>query len=400
MSSRALFVTSLLLAIVLPVGAVFSQQVAFPPAKPSGNQTLNASMVPAQSSSGVNQQSAAGVLNPEELLSSMDGLLPEERISIAVYENCNRSVVHISTKSIAMDSFFQVSKREGSGSGSVLDKNGMILTNQHVIDGAREISISLYNGLSYPAILVGQDVDTDIAVLKIEAPAEYLVPISSGDSNSLSVGQRIYAIGNPFGLERSMSTGMISSLNRQIPSRDGRTMRSLIQIDASINQGNSGGPLLDTRGRLIGMNTAIMSSDGDSAGVGFAVPASTIARIVPRLIRDGRIIRPTIGIRRVYESERGLLVVAVVKGGPADTAGIQGFRLITKTFQQGLYEYSQTTLDTSAADLILAVDGKEITSSDALLEHIESKQPGDTVRLTIARNGQQFSIPVVLGQAQ
>lgn len=400
MLSKTCVVTPLFLAVLIPARAVVGQQVVFPPTNSISNATTEVGESSQQNGLRTSQQSVSGALGPEELFSSPDGLLPEERISIAVYEKCNRSVVHISTKSIAMDSFFQVSKREGSGSGSVIDKNGMILTNQHVIDGAREISISLYNGLSYPAILVGQDVDTDIAVLKIEAPAEDLVPIRFGDSNSLRVGQRIYAIGNPFGLERTMSTGMISSLNRQIPSRDGRTMRSLIQIDASINQGNSGGPLLGTRGQLIGMNTAIMSSDGDSAGVGFAVPASTIARIVPRLIQDGRIIRPSIGIRRVYESERGLLVVAVVKGGPADTAGIQGFRLVTKTFQQGLYEYSQTTLDTSAADLILAADGKEITSSDALLEHIESKQPGDTVTLTIARNGQQFSVPVVLGQSQ
>ncbi|MCA9134704.1 MAG: trypsin-like peptidase domain-containing protein, partial [Planctomycetales bacterium] len=164
-------------------------------------------------------------------------LLPEERVNIAVYENCNRSVVHIATRSIAMESFQQVSLREGSGSGFVLDRQGMILTNQHVIDGAKEISVSLSNGLSYPAVLVGQDPDTDIAVLKIDAPAEHLLPVTWGDSQTLRVGQKIYAIGNPFGLERTMSTGMISSLNRQIPSRAGRTMRSLIQIDAALNQG-------------------------------------------------------------------------------------------------------------------------------------------------------------------
>lgn len=328
-----------------------------------------------------------------------DGLLPEERVNIAVYEKCNRSVVHISTRSVAMDSFWQVQMREGGGSGSVLDGQGMILTNQHVIDGAREISISLFNGLSYPAVLVGQDPDTDIAILKIDAPEDQLFPVELGDSTNLRVGQRIYAIGNPFGLERTMSTGMISSLNRQIPSRERRTMRSLIQIDASINQGNSGGPLLNTRGELIGMNTAIMSSDGDSAGVGFALPISTIARIAPQLIRNGRVIRPSIGIKRVYEKDRGLLIVDTVEGGPADVAGLKGFRLITKTFQQGPYQYSQTALDTSQADLIIAIEGQPMKTADEMLEMIERKSPGDTVTLTIERNDQPFQVRVILGQS-
>ncbi|MCA9127228.1 MAG: trypsin-like peptidase domain-containing protein, partial [Planctomycetales bacterium] len=153
-------------------------------------------------------------------------LLPEERVSIAVYDHCNRGVVHIATKSVGMDSFLRVAVSEGSGSGSVLDNTGLILTNQHVIDGAREISVSLYNGLSYPAELVGEDSHTDIAILKIDADKQHLFPIVWGDSQSLRVGQRVYAIGNPFGLERSMSKGMISSLNRQIPSEQHRTMRS------------------------------------------------------------------------------------------------------------------------------------------------------------------------------
>lgn len=174
-------------------------------------------------------------------------LLPEERVNIAVYENCNRSVVHIATRSVATESYRQLALREGSGSGSVLDANGLILTNQHVIDGAKQISVSLFNGISYQAVLVGQDPDTDIAILKIDAPADQLHPVTWGDSQKLRVGQKIYAIGNPFGLERTMSTGMISSLNRQIPTRTQRTMQSIIQVDAALNHGNSGGPLLNTR---------------------------------------------------------------------------------------------------------------------------------------------------------
>lgn len=328
-----------------------------------------------------------------------DNLLPEERVNIAVYETCNRSVVHISSRSVAMDSFLQVSMREGSGSGSVLDRQGMILTNQHVIDGAKEISVRLFNGLAYPAVLVGQDPATDIAILKIDAPEDQLHPLAWGDSQSLRVGQRIYAIGNPFGLERTMSTGMISSLNRQIPSRERRTMRSLIQIDAALNQGNSGGPLLNTSGQLIGMNTAIMSSNGDSAGVGFAIPVSTLKRIVPQLIRDGRVLRPSIGITRVYETEKGLLVVSVTPGGPADQAGVEGFRLVTKTFRQGPYRYEQSDIDPSNADLILEVDGHPIKTAEELLTVIETKIPGDAVVLKTLRDGEIRNVNVVLGQS-
>lgn len=324
-------------------------------------------------------------------------LLPEERVNIGVYERCNRSVVHIATTSTHVDSFLQVSMRKGTGSGSVLSTNGIVLTNHHVIEGAREITVSLFNGTSYPAVLLGQDPDTDIAVLKIEAPPEDLIPIAFGDSQSLRVGQRIFAIGNPFGLERTMSSGMISSLNRQIPAKDRRTMRALIQVDASLNQGNSGGPLINTRGELIGMNTAIMSSDGDSAGVGFAIPAATIQRIVPQLLQFGKIVRPTIGITRVYETERGLLIVSLSKGGPAELAGLKGFSLVSKKLRQGLYVYEQTSIDTSSADLIQAADGQPIRSTDELLTLIENKKPGDTILLTVSRSGQTAQVPITLG---
>ena len=328
-----------------------------------------------------------------------DGLLPSERNSIAVYEKSNRSTVHISTSTIELDAFLQVSMRGGGGSGSILDREGRILTNQHVIEGAREISVRLANGSSYPAELVGQDKLTDIAVLQINAPPNLLVPIEWSENKHLIVGQRIYAIGNPFGLERTLSAGMISSLNREF-SEEGRIMRSLIQIDASINQGNSGGPLLNTRGQLIGMNTAIMSSDGDSAGVGFAIPISTLARIVPQLIQSGKVLRASIGLRRVYETEKGLLVVAVLENGPADLAGLQGFGIATKTYQQGPYTYQQQSLDTSRADLILSIDGQGVKTAEEMLSIIESKRPGDQVMLTIIRNKQRKQLPVVLGQSQ
>lgn len=328
-----------------------------------------------------------------------DYLLPEERVNIAVYERCNRSVVHIATRSTQMHSFLQVAVRDGTGSGSVLDKEGTILTNQHVIDGAREITVRLFNGVSYPAELIGQDPDSDVALLRIEAPAEHLEPITIGDSQHLKVGQRVYAIGNPFGLERTMSTGMISSLNRQIPSKQ-RRMRSLIQLDASLNQGNSGGPLINTRAELIGMNTAIMSNSGDSAGVGFAIPSSTIKRIMLQLLTNGKVTRASIGITRVYENEHGLLIVSIAPGGPAEAGGLKGFGLVTKTFRQGLYRYEQSSIDPSTADLIQAVDGQETKSADELLGVIENRKPGETVVLSILRGGQAMRIPVTLGTSE
>lgn len=324
--------------------------------------------------------------------------LPEEQVSIAVYERCNRSVVHIATKSVSVDSFSQLKLREGSGSGSVLDKEGLILTNYHVIEGARTISVGLHNGLFYDAELVGQDPDTDIAVLRIKAPSENLVPVSLGESEDLRIGQRIYAIGNPFGLERTMSTGMISSLDRQIPAKTGRSMRSLIQLDATLNQGNSGGPLLNTRGQQIGMNTAIISSDGDSAGVGFAIPSSTIRRIVPQLIQHGKVIRASIGISRVYESDQGLLIVSTVPGGPAERSGLKGFHLVKQVSRKGPYQVEQAYYDTSSADLILSVDGQSVQSADHLLSLIETRRPGDVVQLAVQRDGQRMNVQVKLGE--
>ncbi len=326
-----------------------------------------------------------------------DDLLPEERTSIAVYQRCNRSVVNVSTSS-RMETLLTVSLKKGTGSGSVLDQSGIILTNQHVINGAKEIMVSLSNSISYPAVLVGQDADTDIAILRIDAPTEQLEPIAWGDSQNLQVGQRIYAIGNPFGLERTMSAGMISSLNRTIPARERREMRSLIQVDMSLNQGNSGGPLLNTRGELIGMNAAIMSSDGDSAGVGFAIPSATIQRIVGKLLTHGRVVRPTIGITRVYENEQGLLVVIVARSGPAEAAGLKGFSLATKP-RIGLHR-PEPTIDASTADLIQAIDGQPVKKADQLLEILENKNPGDTVVLDIVRTGKSVRVPVKLGTSE
>ncbi len=233
-------------------------------------------------------------------------------------------------------------------------------------------------------------------MLQIDAPAESLVPVELGDSTNLRVGQRVFAIGNPFGFERTLSIGIVSSLNRTLPARNNRLIKSVIQIDAAINPGNSGGPLLDSRGRLIGMNTAIASPTGQSSGVGFAIPVANISRVVPELIARGRVIRPDAGITHVYPTEHGLLVAAMTPGGPAERAGLQGFRIVKGRRRQGPLSYETRTVDRSSADLIVAVDGEEISSASEFLSLIETRKPGDEVVLTIVRGGREIYVPLRL----
>ncbi len=326
---------------------------------------------------------------------------PDELINIRVYENVNRSVVNINTKSVQANNLFMLEiPSEGAGSGSVLDKTGHVLTNYHVIEGAREIQVTLYDGSTYPAELVGEDPTTDIAVIKIAAPKELLYPVVLGDSTRLKVGQMVYAIGNPFGLERTLTTGIISSLNRSLQSRNGRPIKSIIQTDAAINPGNSGGPLLDSHSRLIGMNTAIFSRTGQNTGVGFAIPVTNIASVVPQLIENGRVIRPDIGITHVNQLEFGLQIVAMVPGGAAETAGLRGPKIVNERRRQGPFVYEHQTVDRSVADTIIAVDGVKTNSADAFLSQIERKKPGETVTLTILRGGKEIPLKVTLGESK
>jgi S1-C subfamily serine protease len=322
----------------------------------------------------------------------------EERVNISVYENVNRSVVNINTVGTQGTALFVFDiPSEGAGSGSVLDKRGHILTNYHVVEDAHQINVALYDGKNYEARLVGRDPVSDVAVIKIDAPPETLFPVVFGDSSRLKVGQRVFAIGNPFGLERTLTTGIISSLNRELPSRNSRTIKSVIQLDAAINPGNSGGPLLDAHSRLIGMNTAIASKTGQNTGVGFAIPVNTIGRIVPQLIERGKVIRPDIGIARVMETELGLLVATLTPGGPAERAGLRGFRIVRQQKRRGPFAYEQETVDRNSADLIVAVDGQKITSVDEFLSVIEAKRPGDEAMLSIIREEREIQVPVRLG---
>ncbi len=236
-------------------------------------------------------------------------------------------------------------------------------------------------------------------MLKIDAPPETLFPVTHGDSARLRVGQRVFAIGNPFGLERTLTVGIISSLNRTLPSQNGRTMSSIIQLDAALNSGNSGGPLLDSRGRLIGMNTAIASPSrtGENTGIGFAIPIATVTRVVPQLIEHGRVIRADIGIAKVFETQNGLLIAALTRGGPAERAGLRGFRILRTQRREGPFVYEEWRVDRSRADLIVGVDGKPVRTVDVLLDIVESKKPGQEVIVTAIREKREVRFAVTLG---
>ncbi|MDR0390558.1 MAG: trypsin-like peptidase domain-containing protein [Planctomycetaceae bacterium] len=348
----------------------------------------------------LNAQPAAPVtLKPDEnplYLERVSELVPEERISIQVYEKCNKSVVNIDTRTVRT-SFFGEVDEPGAGSGVVINQDGYIVTNAHVISQADVIFVTLFNGESFQATVVGEDPVTDIAVIKITAPKNQLFPVGVADSSKLLVGQKIFAIGNPFGLERTLTGGLISSLNRTIPgSLPSRSIKGIIQIDAAINPGNSGGLLLDTQGRMIGINTAIASRSGGSNGVGFAIPSNTVSRIVPQLIKNGEVKRGDIGIdtvRKIDQSGiKGLMLIKLVKGGAADKAGLRGASVVVERY--GVFE--RTRVDYSDADIILSVDGNKIEQVDDFTAVIDEHKPNDTVELEVLRKNKRTKVSVKL----
>ncbi|MBL9163161.1 MAG: trypsin-like peptidase domain-containing protein [Planctomycetaceae bacterium] len=326
-------------------------------------------------------------------------LSQDEHRNISVYETANRSVVNIDTKTVAIDPMFMMQREaEGAGSGAVIDRDGHIITNYHVIDGAQQISVTLASNDVFPAELVGGDKEHDIAVLKINAPAEVLFPINMGASEHLRVGQRVYAVGNPFGWDGTMTTGIVSSLNRNLPSRvDGRQMKSLIQTDAAMNPGNSGGPLLDGNARMIGMCVAIASRTGQNTGIGFAIPIDRIKSIVPELISNGRIVRADIGIINVMETKDGLVIRQVAEDGPAAQAGLRGGRVVMQQLKRGGFVLAEKpVLDYSQADRVVAFDGEELRTGVQFQDKLWSHRPGDVVTLTVVRSGERVDVPVKL----
>jgi S1-C subfamily serine protease len=318
----------------------------------------------------------------------------DEQNNIEVYRTLSPGVVFIHSTSYARDFFGFVEPQEGSGSGSILDQQGNILTNYHVIQGAQKLSVSMGGKKDYPAVVVGGDPDTDLAVIRLtEKPAGQLTIVPMGDSDKLVVGQKVLAIGNPFGLDRTLTTGVISGLQRPIRARNNRLIEGAIQTDASINPGNSGGPLLDSHGRMIGINSQILSPSGSSAGVGFAVPVSIAKRVVPQLLQNGRVRRPKLGIstRDVGQLrnqidlpvEDGVLIYQVARGGGAAAAGLRGVQ--------------QTELgEVELGDIIVGIDTDKVTNSDDLFRVLDKHQIGETVQVHIWRDGRRMTVPVRL----
>jgi len=317
-------------------------------------------------------------------------LATDEINTIDVFNSVSPSVVYITSISVQRNLFslnvYEIPK--GTGSGFIWDKQGRIVTNYHVISDANRIEVTLADHTTWKAVLVGAAADRDIAVLQISAPADKLFPILVGESDDLQVGQKVFAIGNPFGLDQTLTTGIVSALGREITAVTGRTIHDVIQTDAAINPGNSGGPLLDSAGRLIGVNTAIYSPSGASSGIGFAVPVREVNRVVPQVIRHGKMFRPGLGISLANQrlsrdlNLDGVLVLGVETGSTADKAGIRG----TKQVRGGLI----------LGDVILAVNGKSIDDYNTLRDEIERYQAGESVTLTLLRDNGRIDVPVTL----
>lgn len=324
----------------------------------------------------------------------------DEKNNIAVYEKVADGVVNITSTAVQMDFFFNVFPTQGSGSGSIIDTRGHVLTNHHVVASAQKLEVTLADGSKWSAKLIGSDPDNDLAVIKIDAPKEKLKVILMGDSKNLRIGQKVLAIGNPFGLERTLTTGVISSLGRTIRSDTGTLMEDIVQTDAAINPGNSGGPLLNSEGEIIGINSAIISPSGGSVGIGFAIPVNTAKRIIPELITKGYVTYPWIGaniqslIPEVakylkLKVERGAMIAEVVKGGPADKGGLRGG---DQRVQVG------NIIMVVGGDIVVKADQQDVKTNDELIRYIREKKPGDTIVLKVYRKDRFEEVKVTLGE--
>lgn len=324
-----------------------------------------------------------------------DGLTPDERNNISVFAKVHPSVVFVTNSKIKQNAF-SLNVQEipaGAGTGFIWDKTGLIVTNFHVIKGADTVRITLFDQTSYRAKLVGAAPGKDLALLRIEAPAEKLIPIEPGDSNKLQVGRKVLAIGNPFGLDATLTVGVVSALDREIKSIGNRKVKGVIQTDAAINPGNSGGPLLNSRGQLVGVNTQIVSPSGASSGIGFAIPVQMVKTIIPQLLKYGKVMRPVLGVNTLSDvvSQRygikGVVVAQVSPTGPAGKAGLIGLN----RDQLGVLHLG---------DVIVGIDGKSVHNQDALLSVLEYHKVGDVVSLIVVRDNKKRAVTVKLAAPQ
>ena len=331
---------------------------------------------------------------PQRLVAARGDLAADEKSTIELFEKSKDTVVFITTKQQVMDFWTRnvYSAPRGTGSGFIWDEAGHVITNFHVVEGASEAWVKLSDGRDYRAALVGVSPQHDIAVLRIGVGFKRPPPVPIGTSSDLKVGQKVFAIGNPFGLDWTLTNGIVSALDRSLGGDNRTVIEHLIQTDAAINPGNSGGPLLDSAGRLIGINTAIYSPSGASAGIGFAVPVDTVIRVVPQIIRNGKYISPSLGIesndainQRVASilHVQGLVILKVMPGSAAETAGLRGATI----FRDGRIV---------PADIIVAVNGKQVDTLAKLLSRLDDFKVGDQVRLSVLRDGKKIDIDVVL----
>jgi S1-C subfamily serine protease len=330
---------------------------------------------------------------------SNEPLDSEEQTNISVYRKNIGSVVNITSRALTLDFFYGLVPQEGQGSGFILDRDGHILTNYHVIQDARQIDVTLHNRKKYRASVVGADRSHDLAIIQIKAPD--LSPMALGDSRNLQVGQKVYAIGNPFGLAGTLTSGIVSSI-RQVQEPDGVTIDEAIQTDAAINPGNSGGPLLNSHGEVIGINTMIASNVGQNAGIGFAIPVNTAKAVLNDLLTLGRVRRPALGVVTIpispdiadqmgLAADYGLLIVQVLPGGAAARAGLKG---------GSERAYLGNIPITIGGDLIVAIDDQDVQDQQELSHIMNSHRAGDMVKITIYRGKRKMDVQVTLGEAK
>lgn len=374
--------------------------------------SLPASAVPASSQSepspaSVQQQSSStgNLAIPAAVQPAGQTYSAEELENIGIYEKYNESVVNITTEVLSINWFLEpVPQSGGSGSGSIIDARGYVLTNHHVVENAYKLYVNLADGSRYEAALVGADPENDLAVIKFDpAPGTRLVPIPFGTARNLKVGQKVLAIGNPFGLERTLTAGIVSGLGRPIQKDDKTILQNMIQTDASINPGNSGGPLFNTRGEMIGINTMIYSPSGGSVGIGFAVPVDTAVRIVPQLIKDGKVRRGWIEMQAIQlfpdlveylqksgrgsPVNQGLLISTVTQGGNAERAGLRGGSTAVR--------YG-STIFYIGGDILVSIEGKPVTSVAQLYAALEDTMPGQNVTVEFYRGNARMKTNVTL----